>query len=202
MREWIGLGLIIIGCCFGIASYLEWFEGKNNVQYLTEKELNQYNQAKAEDSIPSPQKSVSLPASQVNYKLGAEIAALVIPRIGQKYSIYWGADEKTLKRGVGMYVSDLTTPPDGNGHTVLSGHRDTVFTQLGELKEKDKLLVEYNGAIFTYEVRKIWITDENDRTVIVKKDRSILTLTTCYPFNYIGSAPDRYIIQAELISTS
>ena len=47
-------------------------------------------------------------------------------------------------------------------------------------------------------MNKHWITDAEDRTVIVEKDKPTLTLTTCYPFNYIGDAPDRYIIEASL----
>ncbi len=53
-------------------------------------------------------------------------------------------------------------------------------------------------------MNKHWITDAEDRTVIVEKDKPTLTLTltTCYPFNYIGDAPDRYIIEASLITTT
>lgn len=105
-----------------------------------------------------------------------------------------------MQKGVGLYVSDLTTIPGEDGHTVLSGHRDTVFTGLGELQEKDQLLVDYEGETFIYEITDIWITHEDDRTVIVEKDVSTLTLTTCYPFDFIGYAPDRYIVQAELVS--
>lgn len=47
----------------------------------------------------------------------------------------------------------------------------------------------------------MWITHADDRTVIVKKEEPTLTLTTCYPFDYIGDAPDRYIIEAKLISS-
>ena len=98
-----------------------------------------------------------------------------------------------------MFVSDLTTTPSGNGHTVLSGHRDTVFTELGQLKENDQLIVEYENKTYTYEINKHWITDSEDRTVIVEKSEPTLTLTTCYPFDYIGDAPDRYI-EASLLS--
>ena len=94
-----------------------------------------------------------------------------------------------------MFVSDLTTTPSGNGHTVLSGHRDTVFTELGQLKENDQLIVEYENKTYTYEINKHWITDSEDRTVIVEKSEPTLTLTTCYPFDYIGDAPDRYILK-------
>ncbi|SCL86021.1 LPXTG-site transpeptidase family protein [Bacillus wiedmannii] len=51
-------------------------------------------------------------------------------------------------------------------------------------------------------MNKHWITDAEDRTIIVEKDKPTLTLTTCYPFIYIGDAPDRYIIEASLISTT
>ena len=79
------------------------------------------------------------------HKEGEKIAMLNIPKIKKKFSIYWGANDATLKKGVGMFVSDLTTTPSGGGHTVLSGHRDTVFTELGELKEKDNLIIEYDN---------------------------------------------------------
>nr|2LN7_A Chain A, LPXTG-site transpeptidase family protein [Bacillus anthracis] len=137
-------------------------------------------------------------SSQTEHKEGEKVAMLNIPKLKKKFSIYWGADDATLKKGVGMFVSDVTTTPSGGGHTVLSGHRDTVFTDLGQLKEKDTLVLEYDNKTYTYEIQKIWITHADDRTVIIKKEEPILTLTTCYPFDYIGDAPDRYIIEAKL----
>lgn len=56
--------------------------------------------------------------------------------------------------------------------------------------------------MYTYEIQKMWITHADDRTVIVKKEEPTLTLTTCYPFDYIGDAPDRYIIEAKLITSN
>ncbi|MFP3886409.1 class D sortase [Priestia filamentosa] len=135
----------------------------------------------------------------MSHNKGEEVATLVIPTLGQKYTVYWGTDEDSLQKGVGMFVSDLTTTPDGNGHTVLSGHRDTVFTGLDKVKEGNNLIVKYNDQIYTYEVKKTWIVDKDDRSVIVEKDKPTLTLTTCYSFHYVGSAPERYIIQAERI---
>ncbi|HGN6582200.1 TPA: sortase, partial [Bacillus cereus] len=97
-----------------------------------------------------PEESVQIPASKVNHQLGDKVAYLIIPKIQKKYSVYWGADDKVLKKGVGMFVSDLTTTPSGNGHTVFSGHRDTVFTEFGQLKENDQLIVEYENKTYTY----------------------------------------------------
>lgn len=134
-----------------------------------------------------------------DFETGEGVANLVIPKINKSYEVYWGTDDRTLAKGVGMYVSEWTVPPDGERHTVLSGHRDTVFRPLGELEDGDRLYVSYLGVDYEYEINKIWITHADDRTVIVEKEEPTLTLTTCYPFNYIGSAPDRYIIQADLV---
>ncbi|WP_254901803.1 class D sortase [Thalassobacillus devorans] len=144
----------------------------------------------------------SIDPSTLNYNIdkGEKVAALDIPGIGKRFSTFWGTDDQTLGQGVGMYVSEWTTVPNREGgHTVLSGHRDTVFTGLGELGEGDTLELQYDGETYTYAIEKTWITDADDRSVIVEKDEPTLTLTTCYPFDYIGYAPDRYIVEAKLI---
>ena len=171
---------------------------QSSAQELTNEEIKsfkniQHNQLPYETLVTS-----QVPSSQTEHKEGEKVAMLNIPKLKKRFSIYWGADDATLKKGVGMFVSDVTTTPSGGGHTVLSGHRDTVFTDLGQLKEKDTLVLEYDNKTYTYEIQKIWITHADDRTVIIKKEEPILTLTTCYPFDYIGDAPDRYIIEAKL----
>ncbi|MFC4736134.1 class D sortase [Bacillus daqingensis] len=135
------------------------------------------------------------------YDNGDDIGWLLIPAVDMKYPIYWGTDDETLKQGVGYHEGDFTVPPDGMGHTVLSGHRDTVFRELGELEDGDSMYIQFEGVQYEYEIDKTWITDAEDRTVIVDKEEPILTLTTCYPFTFIGPAPDRYIIEAPLVDT-
>lgn len=137
--------------------------------------------------------------SHLDYQQGEAVADLVIPKLAKSYKVFWGTDEDTLAKGVGMYVGKWTVPPGHGGHTVLSGHRDSVFNQLSELKEGDVLYITYHGEDYEYKINKIWITDADDSSVIVNKKNPTLTLTTCYPFEYIGNAPDRYIIQAYFI---
>jgi len=137
-------------------------------------------------------------AKTPNYENGDEVAKLVMPSIDLTFDVFWGTGEEALSQGVGMYVSDWTTPPDLGGHTVLSGHRDTVFKPVGELNDGDSIYVSYQGEDYEYEINKIWITDEDDDSVIVEKNEPTLTLSTCYPFQFIGSAPERYIVQAKL----
>ncbi|ENQ3077267.1 class D sortase [Bacillus cereus] len=210
-KKILGLCLIIIGLSIGSYYFLELYNSKRSTASLTKNEIKNYETApesihstqNIEVSPPDdhPSESVQVPTTQVQHQQGEKVALLVIPKINKKFSVYWGADPKVLKKGVGMFVSDLTTTPAGNGHTVLSGHRDTVFTELGELQENDTLIVKYDNKTYTYQITRHWVTDAEDRTVIVEKDESILTLTTCYPFDYIGDAPNRYIIEAKLTST-
>jgi len=198
----VGFVLIIIGIVIGAYYSFEWYHGKNSTQDLTTEEIQRFEKASPTKNSTETTVNSQVPSSQMHYKEGEKVAELNIPKIKKKFSVYWGASDATLKKGVGMFVSNSTTTPSESGHTVLSGHRDTVFTELGELKEKDNLIVEYDNNIYTYEIQKTWITNADDRTVIVKKEEPILTLTTCYPFDYIGDAPDRYIIEAKLIATA
>jgi len=89
--------------------------------------------------------------------------------------------------------------PGEKDNCVLSGHRDTVFAKLGKLKLEDQLIVQKSAGTFTYEIKRIRIVNKDDKTVIVPTNDAVLTLTTCYPFNFIGSAPERYIISADLL---
>lgn len=91
--------------------------------------------------------------------------------------------------------------PGEKDNCVLSGHRDTVFSGIGKLKIGDQLIVKTSAGIFTYEVKGTRIVGKDDKTVIVPTSRAVLTLTTCYPFNFIGDAPNRYIVSANLVKS-
>lgn len=133
-------------------------------------------------------------------KMNEQFGELVIPTLKAVLPVIEGTDPDQLEKGVGHYRNSVLPGEDDN--TVLSGHRDTVFRKLGQLKINDPLIVKTSAGTFTYRITKTWITDEDDRTVIVShKGNHILTLTTCYPFDWIGSAPQRYIVQAELESS-
>lgn len=130
--------------------------------------------------------------------VGDTIGSLSIPALNQTLPIIEGTGAKELKRGVGHFPQSVL--PGVQDNCVLSGHRDTVFTGLGKLKRGNQLVVETLAGTFTYEVSRIRIVDKDDRTVIVPADHAVLTVTTCYPFNYVGSAPDRYILVADLVT--
>ncbi len=131
--------------------------------------------------------------------IGDNIGSLFIPALKQTIPIIHGADEDELKKGVGHFAQSVM--PGENNNSVLSGHRDTVFRELGKLKIGDELITKTSAGTFIYVINKTRIVHKDDKTVIVATDHAVLTVTTCYPFRYIGDAPDRYIITADLVGS-
>ena len=102
----------------------------------------------------------------------------------------------TYSRGVGHYKT--TKLPGQDDQILLSGHRDSVFRGFGDLEIGDQFIVEMPYGTFVYEFYESEIVPADDTTVIRSTaPDEVLTLSTCYPFNFIGSAPDRYIIYAK-----
>ena len=130
---------------------------------------------------------------------GDMIGDLYIPKLDSSLPIYHGTDEDELEKGVGHYAQSVL--PGERDNSVLSGHRDTVFRRLGEVGKGDKLIVHTTAGTFTYKIRKVRIVDAEDRTVIVPKPKATLTVSTCYPFSFIGSAPQRYVLIADMIDS-
>ena len=125
---------------------------------------------------------------------GDEIGELYIPKLKAVLPVFEGTEDKELDKGVGHFAESVL--PGEIDNCVLSGHRDTVFRKLGDIGKGDLLIVKTTAGEFQYKVAKVRIVDANDRTVIVPKPRATLTVSTCYPFDYIGSAPKRYILVA------
>ena len=128
---------------------------------------------------------------------GDNIGSLTIPVLNRKLTILQGTGDKELKKGVGHFIKSVL--PGEKDNCVISGHRETAFRQLDKLKIGDIIIVQTSAGTFTYEVSGTRIVHKDDRTVIVPTKNAVLTLTTCYPFNFIGNAPDRYIVSAVLV---
>lgn len=195
-----GIVLIIVGISiigwFGY-KHLNSMKSMNELNHDVVKDTDSRKISNADSSIANTNADDLLDA--LDYSEGEEVATLVMPSIGISYDVFWGTEKDVLEKGVGMYDSDVTTTPDQMGHTVLSGHRDSVFRPVADLKDGESIYVQYKGKDYEYEIHKTWITDAQDQGVIVDKDEPTLTLTTCYPFEFIGNAPDRYIVQAQYV---
>ncbi|WP_404357985.1 class D sortase [Cytobacillus firmus] len=132
----------------------------------------------------------------VSFEQGEAIGILKIPRLEAELPIIEGTDENELEKGVGHYST--TVLPGQSDQILLSGHRDTVFRRLGELEIGDILQVNMPYGEYKYEITETEIVDANDTTVINSTaPQEILTVSTCYPFSYVGNAPYRYILSAK-----
>lgn len=137
-----------------------------------------------------------LPVVTTTPQDGEKLGSLSIPKLEQTIPIFYGDSEQILKKGIG-HIRGTALPGEAS-NSVLAGHRDTFFRHLEQLVVGDKLIVERSNTYYMYKIKKIRIVEKDDSTVIVPKPRHTLTLITCYPFTFIGPAPQRYIIEAEL----
>lgn len=129
---------------------------------------------------------------------GDTVGSLSIPVLNQALPIIQGTGDAELKKGVGHFIQSVL--PGEVDNCVLSGHRDSVFSKLGTLKLGDVVITKTSAGTFTYKVKRIRIVGKDDRTVIVPTENAVLTLSTCYPFHYVGNAPKRYIVVADMVT--
>ncbi|MCA1011998.1 class D sortase [Halobacillus halophilus] len=178
-----------------VKGYFLYQTGVSTAESLNEEKVN------SDSNVPSDYSGkVGMKESERLYPdqpdQGDLIGELYIPKLEAAIPIYHGTDEDELEKGVGHFAGSVL--PGEADNSILSGHRDTVFRELGEIGMNDLLIVTTAAGEFTYKVRKVRIVDEDDRTVIVPKPKATLTLTTCYPFHFSGPAPQRFILVADL----
>jgi sortase A len=124
------------------------------------------------------------------------IGVLRIPKIHVEVPILEGTDDLTLNRGVGRIEG--TASPGENGNIGIAGHRDGFFRGLKDVGPGDTIEMVSAGRTETYVIDRVVIVDPNDVSVLAPRARPSLTLVTCYPFYFVGSAPKRYIVQASI----
>lgn len=130
--------------------------------------------------------------------IGQVFATLKIPSVGVEKQVIHGDSEEELKKGVGHYAG--STLPGEEGNFVIAGHRDTVFRKIGGLNVGDSIFVETDWGTYEYKVANTRITKPSDLTVMEPTDYEKLTMYTCYPFNYVGNAPERFIVEGDLVA--
>jgi sortase A len=109
-----------------------------------------------------------------------------------------GDDEKTLTRAVG-HLPDTPLPWHRRGNVGLAAHRDGLFRPLEGIKAKDYVRLVTPRGEYHYRVTKTEIVDPDDVWVLTPTKKPTVTLITCYPFSFVGNAPQRFIVQAELV---
>jgi sortase A len=131
----------------------------------------------------------------VPYEQGSAIGRLDIPRLGLSVVVLEGSDAGTLRLGVGRLRNSAL--PSEPGNVVIAGHRDTFFRSLREIQPGDEISLRTPEGAFSYTVDWTKVVKPTDTSVIMPTTSAALTLVTCYPFYYVGSAPERFIVRAQ-----
>lgn len=124
------------------------------------------------------------------------VGRLEIPSIHASMMVAEGDSSRVLRRAVGHVPG--TALPGQRGNVVLAGHRDTFFRRLGSLGKNDLIELETAGGTYRYRVESVRVVGPDDTWVLAPCAGQTLTLVTCYPFHFIGPAPDRFIIRANI----
>jgi sortase A len=122
------------------------------------------------------------------------VARLEIPRLGVKAIVNDGIDDRTLARAVGRVPGSAR--PGQAGNMVLAGHRDTFFRPLRSIRTNDRIRLVVPGDVYEYRVQSVSVVEPEQTNVLESIGVEELTLVTCYPFRFVGSAPDRFIVSA------
>src|SRR5580658_1415067 len=126
------------------------------------------------------------------------IGRLEIPRLGLSVVLIEGDDPRTLRRAVGHIPG--TPLPGQPGNVALTGHRDTFFRPLRNIRASDIIVVTTLQGEYRYRVVSTRVVRPDNVAVLNPSENEILTLVTCYPFYFVGAAPDRFIVRAERLA--
>jgi sortase A len=170
-------GITILGYCAYQLGALRWAQTSGN------RELERLLSARTPQLKP--------PAISGGVHL---LGRLEIPRIGLSAIVFEGDDNGTLQLGIGHLPGSAM--PGKTGNVVLAAHRDTFFRPLKDIEAPDVIKLTTSTGIHTYTVQSANVISPEQTSVLNPTPDSTLTLITCYPFSYIGAAPQRFIVRA------
>jgi sortase A len=153
--------------------------GKPDLSLWSAERISAWERA-LEDAVPAP------------------LAVLRIPRLRLEVAVLEGTDEDTLNRGVGHI--EHTAKPGRDGNSGIAGHRDGFFRVLKDIARGDLVELETLSGREIYHVERTWIVQPEDVSVLDVTPTRSLTLVTCYPFYFVGPAPQRFIVRAVPLS--
>jgi sortase A len=184
--------LLVIGIvCLGYYGYVS----AETVLYQAQEDraLNELLSRKGAESTTST--VTPLVTARRAVTPGETVGRIEIPRLGVSAIIKAGTDARTLQLAVGHIPG--TALPGDIGNVGLAAHRDTFFRRLRDIESDDEIRLTTPEGSYTYRVARTDVVEPEDVWVLDPTDHPALTLVTCYPFSYVGSAPQRFIVRAQ-----
>ena len=191
-RVWVSRGLIAAGLA-GLGYYSVVTVHTWRFQRAAKLQVEQMVSVERPATVREHPKDVSKPLA-----IGEIIGRVDIPRLKLSAAVAEGDDDKTLGKAVG-HLPDTPLPWHRSGNVALAAHRDGLFRALEGIRLNDDVRLFTSRGNFHYRVTKTHIVDPDDVWVIAPTEAPTITLITCYPFSFIGNAPRRFIVQAELV---
>ncbi len=148
-------------------------------------------------AVPPVLRSSIGPARHVRAADGEELGRLELPRLGLDLAVFEGVSQATLRKGPG-HVSGTAWPggPDEGGNCVIAGHRDSFFRRLAEARKGDLVRLHGTSGTSIYRLGERRVVWPSDLSALAPTSDARLTLITCYPFSWTGSAPYRLVWRA------
>jgi sortase A len=186
----------------GLAVWVSFYFGN---AARTRHDLDRFAALQVEAAHPAtPDQSLWSPARVSAWRKAASepapapLAVLRIPKIRLEVPVLPGTDDRVLDRAVG-HIED-TAPPGTDGNSGIAGHRDGFFRGLKDIAKGDAIELDTLQGKEAYRVERTWVVDPEDVSVLDPTSTPSLTLVTCYPFYFVGSAPRRFIVRAVRVS--
>jgi sortase A len=126
------------------------------------------------------------------------LGQIAIIKLGLAAMIAEGTDKGTLRHAVGHIPG--TPLPGEPGNVAIAGHRDTFFRPLRNIHKDDEITLRTLSGSYRYRVESTRVVKPQDTEVLGSSDQGILTLVTCYPFDFVGAAPKRFVVRAQRIT--
>jgi sortase A len=190
MMRWVERLLLLIGVVA-----LGWYATAHIAAAREQSALSQDLEA-ARASIAAEPRDPGRPVAAPALASRALVGRIEVPRLKLSAMAREGVDVRTLRGSVGHIPG--TALPGEPGNAAFAAHRDTFFGPLRDIRAGDEVVVTTPQGVHRYAVTGTRIVDPRDVSVLRASGGSLLTLVTCYPFDYVGSAPQRFVVQAAL----
>jgi sortase A len=180
-------GVLALGYCLAVFLDAKLYEAREMRDFAREVRVRAAGK-------PAPLDSM---AAAVTPRRDGVFGQLEIPRLGVSVMVVEGVENSDLKRAVGHIPG--TALPGESGNVAIAGHRDTFFRPLRSIQRDDTISLSTLQRTYRYRVVSTNVVPPEDIQVLYPTGRDILTLVTCFPFDYVGSAPKRFVVRAERV---
>ena len=190
------LGILLVICGLALIAYpfieikLDEKDISKNISEWDKKKVEVAKEVKTNNKSNQKYPTVNIDGKDI-------IGKIIVVKTGEQIPILMGATEENLRGGATLYDNGVF--PGEEGTAIVLGHRETTFGFLEDVNIGDEIDVETVTGTYKFKLKKTYITNPEDKSILAQEKDLNLTLVTCYPFRYVGPAPDRFIAKLELI---